>query len=314
MEAPDMSSRPLRDLKRALTAVASNALARFAPGVYVRLTRQTGRGTGDVGAEHNADYFRRCYRDYCQQLALDPADAHALQGCQVLEYGPGDILGVALLCIAHGASRVVCVDRFPLERLSEENIAIYRALLDGLDGEARAQAASAFRRTDDPGSGLDPARIEYRVTADGSSGEQRAFDLILSRAVLEHVHDLPTLFGDMQRALTANGVALHQVDLKSHGLDRDLPFDFLAWPGWLYALMYSHKGFPNRWRVGRYRAWARAAGLLITTLEPTALIEASALQQVRSRIRSELCLGSSEEELRWQGFWLKLARGGGSEH
>jgi SAM-dependent methyltransferase len=276
----------------------------------VRLTRQTGRGAGDVGAERNAGYFRRCHAEYCERLGRDPADADAFAGLRVLEYGPGDVLGVALLAVAHGAEQVVCVDRFPLERLSAENVAIYRALLDGLTGAARARAALAFRVPGDPASGLDPARIEYRVTADGTSGETVGFDLILSRAVLEHVHDLPALFADMRRALRPAGLAIHQVDLKSHGLDRTIPFDFLAWPGWLYALMYSHKGFPNRWRVGRYRAWAEAAGLRLCALEPTGLLGAEELARVRPRIRPELCTGTTDEELAWLGFWMELARAG----
>jgi len=301
----------LADTRRCLGAIASNGLARFAPALYVRLTRQTGRGAADVGAATNADYFHRCYLDYCTRLGRDPKAGDALAGLQVLEYGPGDVLGVALLCIAHGSDRVVCVDRFPLERLSPANVAIYRALLEGLPGAVRARAEAAFRVPGDPASGLDPARIEYRVTVDGTSGMEAAFDLILSRAVLEHVHDLPKLFADMRRALRPTGVALHQVDLKSHGLDRSIPFDFLAWPAWLYALMYSHKGFPNRWRVGRYRRWAEAAGLDVRALEPTGTLSAEELARVRPRLRPELCVDTAEDELGWLGFWMEVAPASG---
>ncbi|HAZ61347.1 MAG TPA: methyltransferase type 12 [Gammaproteobacteria bacterium] len=296
----------LADTRRCLSAIASNLLARFAPALYVRLTRQTGRGAEDVGAENNADYFRRCHAEYCARLGREPADPRALAGLHVLEYGPGDVLGVALMCIAYGAERVVCVDRFPLERLSPANVAIYRALLAGLPEGPRLRAAAAFRVAGDPASGLDPLRIEYRVTHDGTSGAEAAFDLILSRAVLEHVHDLAALFADMRRALRPGGVAVHQVDLKSHGLDRQIPFDFLSWPGWLYALMYSHKGFPNRWRVGLYRRWAEAAGLELKALAPTGMLSASELAAVRPRIRPELATGTADDELGWLGFWMEL--------
>lgn len=305
------SQSHLTDARRCLGAITSNVLARFAPALYVRLTRQTGRGAADVGAEANAGYFRHCFADYCTRLRRDPQSGAALAGLQVLEYGPGDVLGVALLCIAHGAERVVCVDRFPLERLTPANIAIYRALLEGLAGAMRERAEAAFRTPGDPASGLDPARIDYRVTADGASGMVAAFDLILSRAVLEHVHDLPLLFADMRRALRPGGVAVHQVDLKSHGLDRSTPFDFLAWPSWLYALMYSHKGFPNRWRVGHYRRWAQAAGLDIRALEPNGTLSAGELARVRPRIRPELCAGTAEDELAWLGFWMEVTPAGG---
>lgn len=300
-------TRTLRDLKRCASAIASNQLARHAPALYVRLTAQTGRGEADVGAATNADYFRRCFAEYLERLDLDTGATDPLAGLRLLEYGPGDVLGVALLAYAHGARQVICVDRFPLQRLSAANIAIYQALLAGLEGEVRARADTAFVRAGDAASGLNPAAIEYRVTADGCSGEQQGFDLILSRAVLEHVHDLPRLFADMRTALKPAGRALHQVDLKSHGLDCDQPLDFLTWPGWLYDLMYSHKGFPNRWRVAHYRHWVDAAGLRLDALEATQQLAAEQLAAVLPRIRPELRLGS-DEELRWLGFWLALSR------
>lgn len=297
--------KPLRDLKRFSTACLSNALARYAPAWYVRLTRQTGRGTGDVGAEHNAGYFERCFADYLERLDLQPAGPATLAGRRILEYGPGDVLGVALLAYAHGADQVVCVDRFPLERQSPENLAIYQTLMDRLPPPLQARAAAAFLRPGDPTSGLKPTCIDYRVTADGAAGETAGFDLIWSRAVLEHVHDLPVLFADMRRGLRPGGVALHQVDLKSHGLDRDEPLDFLTWPAWAYAAMYSHKGFPNRWRVAHYRQWVQAAGLQLVGLEPTQLLPPERLAAVLPRIPAQLRQGDPDE-LCWLGFWLKL--------
>ncbi|NWG32052.1 MAG: hypothetical protein HXY29_11210 [Rhodocyclaceae bacterium] len=54
-----------------LKAIASNQIARFAPGLYVRLTGQTGRG--DSAQESPADiagYFRQCVSDYATILDI----------------------------------------------------------------------------------------------------------------------------------------------------------------------------------------------------------------------------------------------------
>ena len=117
-------------------AFLSNLLAKFAPGIYVRITKQTGRGSEDTKAEAVAGYFIDCFNDYRNCLGLDENGMEAfLKGKTVLEYGPGDLLGAALLFYANGAEVVHCVDRFPLSKFSRKNIEIYNHLLDSLKGE-----------------------------------------------------------------------------------------------------------------------------------------------------------------------------------
>ena len=95
----------------------------------------------------------------------------------------------------------------------------------------------------------------------GLSGAIDEYDLVISRAVLEHVNDLEKIMLDIKCSMKNKGVSIHQVDLKSHGLDRYIEFDFLTWPRSLYKLMYSHKGFPNRVRVDTYKENAKNMGL-----------------------------------------------------
>ncbi len=128
-------------------AFLSNMLAKFAPGIYVKVTKQTGRGSEDVSTEAVADYFMDCFSDYRNFLGLDENGMEAfLKGKTVLEYGPGDVLGVALLFYANGAELVHCVDRFPLSNFSSKNIKIYNHLLDSLKGEKKKRADKAFKR------------------------------------------------------------------------------------------------------------------------------------------------------------------------
>lgn len=127
-------------------AVLSNQLARFAPAAYIQLTRHTGRGEEEQTPAQIADYFIQCCHDYRKQLKLDELEfASFLSGKRVLEYGPGDILGVALLMYAHGAEAVHCFDRFPL---TARRTRIYRSTRSCLARRARTRAGRCgVRRT-----------------------------------------------------------------------------------------------------------------------------------------------------------------------
>lgn len=287
-------------------AVCSNQLARFAPGLYVRLTGETGRGDEAGDDDAVAGYFVRCFDDYFDALGVEAgARGDFLAGKSVLEYGPGDLLGVALLFYAHGAARVQCVDRFPLTRSSPRNLRIYRLLLDRLPAAARARAERAFVVPGDPASGFDPAAIAYTVTPDGLAGQPRAFDLVISRAVLEHVNDLPRTIADIAAALAPGGVSVHEVDLRSHGLDRYRVYDFLTWPDALYRVMYGRKGFPNRWRVDKYRELFARCGLRVRALRPTGTLTEEEIAPIATRLPAPL-RGVSRQELAWLGFWAVL--------
>ncbi len=58
-----------------------------------------------------------------------------------------------------------------------------------------------------------------------------SFDVILSRAVLEHVYDLGSAWRSMDTLLAADGIMLHKVDFQNHGMYGSLhPLRFLGVP------------------------------------------------------------------------------------
>lgn len=300
------SENPIHDVVRVVKAFLSNQLARFAPSIYVKVTHQTGRGEEGGSAKEVADYFAMCVKEYFENLGVAPAEyATYLKGKKILEYGPGDVLGVALLLYAHGADAVHCVDRFPLSRISKKSLGIYWEILNALDADKKARALGAFRESGKPESGFNPDAIVYTVTPDGLSGKKRHYDLIISRAVLEHVNDLEKTIQDISEALNVSGVSIHQVDLKSHGLDRYKPYDFLTWPEILFKLMYSHKGFPNRWRVDKYRELAGKSGLCIRCLIPTGKLEMHEIAFIQPKLARQF-RNVPGDELSWLGFWMLL--------
>lgn len=290
--------------RRVSQATLTNQIARFAPALYVKLTGQTGRGAEEVHLDIVGEYFQKCFDEYFERLGIEkPEQSDFLQGKRILEYGPGDVPGVAMLMVAHGADQVVCVDRFPLVRLSPKNVEIVRLMLERLPDAQRTRAEACFRQSGNPRSGFDAKHIEYLVRPSGLSGFKDEIDLVISRAVLEHVNDLPASFRDMYAALKPGGVAIHLVDLKSHGLHRNNPLDFLNWPGWLWSLMYSAKGVPNRLRVDAYRQAVAQTGFELLEIKPTLVAAPEDIRNVRPHL-AEAFKNLSDEDLSCLGFWL----------
>lgn len=143
------------------------------------------------------------------------------------------------------------------------------------------------------------------LTKNGLSGESNCYDLIISRAVLEHVNNLEETMLDIKRSLRDSGISLHQVDLKSHGLDRYVDFDFLTWPSFIYNLMYSHKGYPNRLRVNRYKELAEKSNLSIKELISIDRLNMEKIDLIYNKLDKEF-RNVSPEELSCLGFWLVL--------
>lgn len=298
----------ISDLRRIARATLTDQIARFAPSLYVKLTRQTGRGEQEGSAEDIASYFRECFSDYFMVLNVPPDETEAFMlHKEVLEYGPGDTPGVALLMLAHGARSVVCVDEFPLYRLSERSVQVMKHLLGGLEGQRRRRAEECFNEKGNPASGFRRERLRYQVTLSGLSGISEGVDLIYSRSVLEHVRDLRGSFVDMQRALRTTGLAIHKVDLRSHGLHQSNPLDFLTWPAKLWKLMYQNKGFINRWRVDRYQEILRETPLAIVSLTPTTIAESKDVVAVRPYLAAPFDT-LSDEDLACLGFWVVCCR------
>ncbi|OYU00132.1 MAG: methyltransferase type 12 [Burkholderiales bacterium PBB1] len=293
------------DLLRVARAVATNQVARLSPRAYLSLTGQTGRGDAlGESPEYIASYFKRCVDDYLAFAGVPAEQAESwLAGKTIVEYGPGDFPGVALLLLALGARKVYCVDRFPMVRLSQKNAEVWSALIASLTPIQLERARALLRNPQAPSEGFHTESVQYVVRAHGFSGLQEVCDLALSRAVLEHVDDLPGTFGDMRAALKPGGVAIHLVDLKSHGLHQENPLDFLAWPNWLWSLMYSHKGVPNRWRLDRYREIVDALGVESVRLEPTQCASASDVLAVRPLL-SPPFRDLDDEDLACLGLWI----------
>lgn len=238
-------------------------LATIGKNLRSRWAERRGPAPSTSGSTHQAlslseslAYIDAVFEDYLGHGALSPAD---LMGTRALELGPGDNYGVALRFLASGVQRVVCVDRFDSVRDPLQQRKIYDALLDRLGEGERIRAEKAIEIGDEIRFDVERLRaIEgLGIEEAGSVLDRASFDLIVSRAVLEHLEDPDAAFAAMDRLLAPGGLMLHKVDFRDHGMFTGgglHPLTFLTVRERPYGWMTRQSGRPNRRLVDWYRA------------------------------------------------------------
>lgn len=263
------------------------------------LATRSGSYHTDIPVDESVAYIERLLQDYLVYAGLE-----AFSGT-IAEIGPGDNFGLALLLLHQGAEEVHALDRYRSERDPVQQRRIYEAL------SARHGLAPLFDGppAEDTIRGLkyhagEPAETYFAAAA--ARGQR--YDVILSRAVLEHLFDVEKALDDMVSALAPGGWLVHRIDLRDHGLlSPRPPLAFLTLPDSIYTRMTRNSGRPNRVMFGDYRRWLERSGLrdnwlLVTRLvgepddlnPPVPLEEipedrlAGAIEQVQA-IRPKLC-------------------------
>ena len=291
------------DAYRFCKAFITNQFARIAPHWYCRYTNETGRGLKQETAQETANYFNACFTEYMDMLKIDEKIIDSV----ILEYGPGDIPGVALLFYAWGAKKVYCVDRFSLISISKFNVEVIEEILNLLPVEQKQRAFECFNEYGKPYSGFNENCIQYVVNKKGLSGFRDKVDFVFSRAVLEHVNDISATIDDMGKALKKGGVTLNKVDLKSHGLHRGNILEFLTWPPLLWNLMYSEKGTPNRWRLDEYKRILSHSSLKLIFIKCVETCSKDVIDEVRPFLSKQF-KQLSDEDLSCLSFWFKAQK------
>jgi SAM-dependent methyltransferase len=262
---------------------------------------------GSSEVEHHStqgffDSIEGYFTDYLSVAGLRPDD---LNGLSVLELGSGDSYGVALKFIQHGARRVVCTDRFESQRSIAGETKVYRQLLEAAGSETERWRLSQAVRFTDEGFAIDDLWIQT-LTAPAEHlgqylrGEQ--FDLIISRATLEHVYDLEGVFRSISDLLCPGGRTVHMVDFENHDLfAAQGPVYFLRFPHWLWQLASSHSGLPNRGRKSDFLSLITQVGLVLDRMIDTALLSAEEVRAARTYLSESRI---SDEDLAVQGIFF----------
>ncbi len=200
------------------------------------------------------NYIELVFSDYLKYSGLSTT---MLNYKRVLEIGPGDNSGVALKFLLAGAKQVVCLDKFFSKQDWKQQHKIYEALREqSNDGERQI-----FDEVINLGEGVigDAQKLLhiYGIGIEEAEKvlEPESFDLIVSRAVLEHLYDTDAAFSVMDRLLVPGGYMIHKIDFREHEMffGKHHPLTFLTIPDSIYKLMTYDSGQPNRRLINYYR-------------------------------------------------------------
>ena len=215
--------------------------------------------------------FRHGYMDQSGYLS-GVFDAHVsrsgiksdLVDKTILELGPGDSVGTALVVASYGA-RAILLDA---GAFAVKDVGFYQRLADDL-------LAMGLNPPDIVGaSDLDDvlvacnARYLTKGIQDFSVIETGSVDMLFSQAVLEHVrkHEFVKTMKECRRILSKNGVASHRIDLKDHlggGLN-NLRFSHKVWE----SDFFSKSGFyTNRIRYAEMLSLFKESGFRVEVLK-----------------------------------------------
>ncbi len=209
------------------------------------------------------------------------------EGKRVLEVGPGDSLGTGLLALAHGASTYTAIDAFRVRFDLDGETEVFALLRSALSGDELERVTDLRPVAGSTSDGRNqPLRYANDLPLERAPERlgREAFDVIFSNAVLEHVADPPEAVQALAAMLAPGGVMLHDIDLRSHQTFEAHPLQFLEHPGWLWRMMSSRCGQPNRARLGDWLAYFGAEGLDVLASTATKEFDAGLVERVQPRL------------------------------
>jgi SAM-dependent methyltransferase len=235
----------------------------YAKGQVLTRLKLRGHLSGSTGlsmsVEDAADYARRVVADYITYGA--GGDTQRLIGKDVLEVGPGDNLGVAFLLLAKGARTVTCVDGFAPNFDADHNARIYAAIYNALSVEEQQNVHDVIALHSDGTATVGGVRLvcRYEVPMDAITSPlpSQSYDIVISRAVLEHLGDLQSGWKNMVQCLRPDGEMWHKVDFRCHNLFGQIhPLYFLTVPDAIFTPISRPDPTLNRLRSPTYRELA----------------------------------------------------------
>jgi SAM-dependent methyltransferase len=177
------------------------------------------------GSMDDSEYAIGVFRTHAERTGL----IGQLRGKTILELGPGDSIGTAIISASHGAAAIL-VDTGPFVR-SDVGPCI------DLAAALKAEGLQPPDLRDCPTIPSILERCHARYLTNGLAGlkqiEDQSVDLIFSQAVLEHVRKREFLdtMRECRRILKPGGVCSHQIDLRDHleGALNNLRFSDALW-------------------------------------------------------------------------------------
>lgn len=235
-----------------ITSIIKNYKSKFLTdfGIY---KSKAGATHSALTMDQSIKYIFDVFNDYIFYAGIKEDD---LKEKEILEIGPGDNLGVALLFLAKGAKKLTCMDRFYSVRDIGHQIQIYKSIRSQLNDIEKKRFDECIISYDKLEFDKTKLSYIYGKGIEEAYFEEAYFDLIVSRAALEHIYNINKAFSVMKKALKPGGYLIHKVDLRDHGIFSSSgghPLTFLTINSKIWRMMSEYCGRPNRKRIDCYR-------------------------------------------------------------
>ena len=188
---------------------------------------------------------------------IDKIERHSsgIKGKSILEVGPGDHLATGLALLALGAKSYSVLDRFPGDYKSDTSLKWYKLLRENW----KFTSWPEYLNIDD---WLTSEKVTIYKTSAEDFRPPNKFDIVCSYAVGEHISDLKSFANLNKNCIAENGIGIHCIDFSGHQWDLyGDPFLFLKFPDFVWELMGSARGEPNRVRFAPYLRYFNDANL-----------------------------------------------------
>ena len=242
---------------------------RFSGGKIDSISGSTHLG---VPTDKSVAYINRQFDDYVRYGKITSAD---LAGKHILEGGPGDNLGVGLLFLAHGAARVVAMDKFYSTQDGDQQRKIYLKLREQLDDEQKMRYDQAVDLTGEVKFNEEKIKPAYGSGMEefGDVFPANSFDMVVSRGVVQEIYDTERVFRGIHKVLRPGGLQMHKIDLRDYGTfssNGHHPLTFYTLSDSVYAMMAKNSDRPSRKTFDYYRqlmkGFGQTAELYVTTI------------------------------------------------
>jgi hypothetical protein len=244
--------KPNQVIQRVCIEIAKN-YAMKVPAIR-RFRTKLGRTAGDPVKEN----LHRYVFDLVDKILRHTGD---IKGKTILEVGPGDHFATGLAMIALVAKSYSVLDRFPGDYKGEVAMNWYRLLQDNWK-------YSNWPKNLDVNNWFSSENITIYNKSVEDFHTNHKFDIVCSYAVGEHITDIKSFVNLNKKCIIKKGVGLHCIDFGGHQWDSyGDPFLFMKFPDFVWNLMGSARGEPNRVRLAPYLRYFEEAGLKVETMD-----------------------------------------------
>ena len=210
-----------------------------------------------------------------------------INGKTVVEIGPGQDLGIALILIAKGAKKYYAFDIHNLILNIDKNF--YETIANKIEIKAEFKPSdlvdmvTSYSKT---GNGV----VNYicKPQIDYEEIDNNDVDIVFSQAALEHLTDIQKQIQLLSRKCKKDSLFIAEVDLRAHSRwvrDHD-PLNIYLYNNFIYNI-FRHKASPNRIRPVEYISILQNNGWKDIKIIPLTTVNDFYLEQIRNKICSQ---------------------------